>query len=293
MTSAPMPARDLAALILIAAIWGLNTVLTKIVVEDVPPLFVLVMRFAITLVALAPLIRPVGAMWKPMLLVCLLTGPIHFGLQFPGLALAEDLSPMVIAMQLWIPLSVLMAGLFLKERVRALPMLGMVVSFAGIVVLAAEPTVLGQLGAFGLVAAASAAYAAASVLMRRHGGLDPVQAQAWIALVSLPLLGAASAALEDNPWSAFVAAGPFAWGVVAFAALFSGVLANAWMWTLLKRHPVARTTPWLLASPVVALALGIIVLEDPVTVQLAAGLAIALCGIAITALANRARTAQG
>jgi O-acetylserine/cysteine efflux transporter len=290
MTAPPLTARDAAALVLIATIWGTNTFLTKIVVDQVPPLFVLVLRFGITLAALAPFVRPMGAMWKPLLLVSLLTGPIHFGLQFPGLAMATDLSPMVIAMQLWIPLSVLMSALFLKDRIRPLPLMGMVVSFAGIVILAIEPSVLTQLGAFALVAAAGAAYAAASVLMRRYGALDPLQAQAWIAIVTIPLLGAASAATEQQQWTRMMEAGWFAWFAIGFAALGSGVLANVWMWTILKRQPVSRTTPWMLAAPIVSLSLGIVVLDDPVTPQLAIGLAVALIGIAITALANRPQT---
>ena len=282
-SAAPLPARDIAALALIATIWGLNTVLTKVVVDEVPPLATLVARFAITLAVLLPVMRPIGPNWKAMLLVCLLTGPLHFGLQFPGLALAHDLAPMVIAMQLWIPCSVLFAMLFLGERPGRKRLAGLAISFTGIVVLAVEPTVLDQIGAFALVAAASAAYAGASVLMRKVGGLDPLQAQAWLALVCLPVLGAGSVVTEQGQWAALMAAGPLLWAYIAIGALASGVLANAWMWTILQRAEVGRTTPFLLVSPLVALVLGVAFLGDPVTWQGALGVAIAMAGIMMSA----------
>ncbi|NJR20445.1 MAG: EamA family transporter [Hyphomonadaceae bacterium] len=108
----PMPWKDTLFLVAIAAIWGINAVLTKVALDAMPPLFLSVLRFSITLAVLLPFIKPVGQMWRPMLAVAVLTGPLHFGLQFVGIDMARDLSPMIIAMQLWIPASVAMAAIF-------------------------------------------------------------------------------------------------------------------------------------------------------------------------------------
>jgi O-acetylserine/cysteine efflux transporter len=283
----PMPARDVGFLILIAAIWGCNAVLTKVALGVVPPLFLSVLRFAITLVAVLPFIRPIGAMWKPMVAVAILTGPLHFGLQFVGLDMAHDLTPMIIAMQLWIPATVAFAAIFLHEKAPLARILGMVASFVGVAILVFEPSVWLQMPAFTLVALASLGYAGASIVMRKFGGLDPVQAQAWLAIVTIPTLAIGSAMMETGQFASLGKATPIVWFAILFAALISGLVANVGMWTMVQRYEVSRTTPYSLLTPLIAIVLSVIFLGDPLTGQLIIGGALALAGVAIVALVSR------
>jgi O-acetylserine/cysteine efflux transporter len=284
---ANMPARDVAFLILIAVIWGCNAVLTKIALGVIPPLFLSVVRFAITLLVLLPFIKPLGKMWKPMLAVAALTGPLHFGLQFVGLDMAHDLAPMIIAMQMWIPATIILAAIFLKEKAPLARVLGMVASLFGIGVLVFEPSVWVQMPAFGIVTLASVGYAGASIVMRKYGGLDPVQAQAWLAIVTIPTLALASLTTETGQIASLRAATPIIWFAILFAALISGLVANVGMWRMVQRYEVSRTTPFSLLTPLVAIVLGIMVLGDPMTSQLLIGGALALGGVAIVALVRR------
>ncbi|MCU0882776.1 MAG: DMT family transporter [Hyphomonadaceae bacterium] len=284
-----LSARECLILLAVASTWGANTLLSKIALGFVPPLAFLTARFGLTLLLACWLLRPLrGARWPLLLVIALLTGPVHFGLQFVGIARAVDLSPMVIAMQLWIPFSVLFAAVALKETIAPARLAGVTISFLGIAVLAFEPSVFAQLDALALVAAAAASYAAASVLMARTGGLDPVQTQLWVAIASVPVLGGASAAVETGQLAALIAAPPIVAVALVVAALFSGLLANSAMWRIIQRHPVSAVTPWLQVSPVVAIVLGIVVLDDPLTVQLIAGLALSLAGVLVVAMARQA-----
>jgi O-acetylserine/cysteine efflux transporter len=291
MTSYPlheakMPLRDTAFLILIAAIWGVNAVLTKVALEVMPPLFLSVVRFSITLLALLPFIKPLGNMWKPMLAVAAMTGPLHFGLQFVGIDMAHDLSPMIIAMQLWIPATVALAAIFLNEKAPLARVLGMIVSFVGVAVLVFEPSVWVQMPAFGLVGLASVGYAGASIVMRKYGGLDPVQAQAWLAIVTIPTLAMASFGAESGQLASLGKATPIVWFAIIFAALISGLVANVGMWRMVQRYEVSRTTPFSLLTPLIAIVLSVMFLGDPVTSQLVIGGALALGGVAVVALAR-------
>lgn len=282
-----MPARDVAFLILIAAIWGANAVLTKIALGVIPPLFLSVLRFSVTLAVLVPFIRPIGKMWRPMLAVAFLTGPAHFGLQFVGLDMAHDLAPMIIAMQMWIPATIILAAIFLNERAPLARVLGMAVSLVGIGILMFEPSVWVQMPAFGLVTLAGVGYAGASIVMRKYGGLDPVQAQAWLAIVTIPTLTLASFASEAGQIASLSKATPIIWFAILFAAIVSGLVANVGMWRMVQRYEVSRTTPYSLLTPLVAIVLGVVVLGDPVTSQLLAGGALALGGVAVVALVKK------
>lgn len=284
---AAMPFRDVAFLILIASIWGCNAVLTKIALGSVPPLFLSVVRFSVTLLVLVPFIKPIGPMWKPMLAVAALTGPLHFGLQFVGLNMARDLAPMIIAMQLWIPATVALAAIFLNEKAPLARVLGILASLIGIGVLVFEPSVFVQMSAFGLVALASVGYAGASIVMRKYGALDPVQAQAWLAIVTIPTLALASFGTETDQLRSLVFAPPIVWFAILFAALMSGLIANVGMWKMIQRYEVSRTTPYSLLTPVIAILLGIVILGDPVSSQLLLGCGLSLGGVAVVALVKR------
>jgi O-acetylserine/cysteine efflux transporter len=284
ITETKLPFPDVAFLVLIAAIWGVNTVLTKVALGVVPPLFLSVVRFLITLVVLLPFIQPVGPLWKPMLAVAVLTGPLHFGLQFVGIHIATDLSPMVIAMQLWIPATVALAAIFLNEKTSVVRVVGIVISLFGVAVLVFEPSVWLQMPAFGMVALASLSYAAASIVMRKYGGLDPIQAQAWLAVVTIPVLGLGSVLTETGQVASLVAATPIVWVAILFAALLSGLVGNVGMWRMVQRYEVSRTTPFSLLTPFIAIALGVAVLGDPVTGQLLIGGLLSLGGVVIVAL---------
>jgi O-acetylserine/cysteine efflux transporter len=279
-----LPARDIALLVLVATIWGVNGFLTKVALNEMPPLFLSVLRFSIALIVLIPFVKPIGPVWKPMLVVAFLTGPIHFGIQFVGIDMAHDLSPMIIAMQLWIPATVALAALVLKERTSWPRLVGMAISFIGVVVLVFEPSVWVQMPAFGLVATASVAYAGAAIMMRKYGGLDPVQAQVWLAIVTIPTLSLASFATETDQITSLISATPIVWIAIFFAAIMSGLVANVGMWRMVQRHEVSRTTPFTLLTPVIAIGLGIAFLGDPVTAQLIFGGVLALVGVAVVAL---------
>src|SRR5262245_13337818 len=152
------------------------------------------LRFVLVLAALFMWLRPppVKRRWTFFLMLACV-GPLHFGIQYVGLKLADNLSPMVVVMQLWAPASVVFAALLLKEAVTPLRWAGVGLAFLGAASMNFDPAVLAQGWALVLVACASAIYGLGAVLVRRlGGGLDPWATQAWIALVTAPIMIAGS-----------------------------------------------------------------------------------------------------
>ncbi|MEZ5960828.1 MAG: hypothetical protein R3C30_10455, partial [Hyphomonadaceae bacterium] len=98
---------DLIQLLSIAFIWGVNNILAKIAVDALPAMMTVALRFLFVLLVLIWFIRvPPRSMWQPFALMLIFVGPLHFGIQYTGLKLATDIAPMVVAMQLWAPASV-------------------------------------------------------------------------------------------------------------------------------------------------------------------------------------------
>ncbi|GAM99530.1 permease [alpha proteobacterium U9-1i] len=280
---------DFMQLLLIALIWGVNNVAAKVALEDMPPLFAVSMRFLLVFLVLGWRIRPVP-LEKAWLFVAMLAcvGPIHFGVQYIGLSLARDLAPMIVAMQLWAPASVLFAMLLLKERAGGLRVAGVATAFLGTAALAFDPIVFAQGGALFMVACAACSYGLGTVLVRLMGpSVDAWAMQAWLALASAPVLLFGSVLFEGDPVRNATEASWLSWACVGFGALLSGVLANALMFRLVQRYEVSRTTPYLLSTPVISFALAAFVLGDVITWRLILGAALTMSGVLLVALAER------
>jgi O-acetylserine/cysteine efflux transporter len=279
---------DFLQLISIALIWGVNNILAKIAVDALPAMMMVSLRFVIVIAALFVFIRPPPQNWRLFFLMLVVVGPLHFGIQSVGLKLATDLPPMVVAMQLWAPCSVVFAALLLKERVGALRWIGVAVAFLGAASLNFDRAVFDQGLALFLVALAAAFYGLGTVLVRKLGsGLNPWTTQAWIALVSAPTLATGTLLFESGHAEAMRAAHWSVWVFIAFGAIVSSIVANAFMFRLVQRYEVSRTTPYLLMSPVISLALSALILGDRITPQILLGGAATLFGVVLVAVAER------
>lgn len=279
---------DFVQLISIALIWGVNNILAKIAVDALPAMMMASLRFTIVIALLFVFLRPPPGKWRLFLVMIAFVGPLHFGVQSVGLKLATNLPPMVVAMQLWAPSSVVFAALLLKERVGALRWAGVGIAFLGAASLNFDPAVLAQGWALFLVGLASAFYGLGTVLVRKLGeGLNPWAMQAWIALVSAPTLAAGTLVFERGHAQAVANAHWSVWAFIAFGAIVSSIVANAFMFRLVQRYEVSRTTPYLLMTPVVSFTLAALVLGDRITPQILFGAALTMGGVILVAIAER------
>jgi O-acetylserine/cysteine efflux transporter len=280
---------DLLRLLSIALIWGVNNIFAKLAVDALPAMMTVSLRFLIVLVALALWLRPPPRERRGIFLLMLVcVGPLHFGIQYVGLKMAHDLSPMVVAMQLWAPASVVFAALMLREVVSPLRWAGVGVAFLGAASMYFDPVVFQQGWALLIVAIAACFYGLGTVLVRRiGGGVDPWAMQAWIALASAPTLALGSLAFESGHIEAALSAHWSVWVFIAFGAIVSSIVANAFMVQLVQKYEVSRTTPYLLMTPVISFTLAAVVLGDEITPRILIGAGATMAGVALVALAER------
>ena len=278
---------EIGALAVIVVVWGVNNAGAKVATETTPPLLLAALRFALAAVFLAPFVRPPFPRPKTLATIVLLGGPVHFGLVYLGFALAEDLSPLAVSLQLWIPFTALFAWLLLGERISKAALAGLAVAFAGVVLMTADPHAIGDWDAILVGVGASAAWAIATVAVRRTVGVPPLKLQGLLALVSAPTLLAAAFLFEPDPVRAVQAATPLVWGTVIWAALISSVIATGLLFWLVQRREAGRVTPYLLTTPVVSILIGWLLLGDVLTPQILLGAAVTIGGVGLVALAER------
>lgn len=283
-----MTLRDFLLLTLICFVWGVNIVITRFVVIDVPPLFYATLRFALIAVVLLPLLWPAPKQWGHVLAAAMGVGALNFVFLFAALATGTA-SSVAVALQLGLPFTTILSMLFLNEQVRWRRGLGMACAFIGVVVLAYDPNGFGL--SLGVMFAALAALAGSvgGIVMKRMEEVATFKLQAWVAMASWPVIAPLTFFLEDNQWEAAVTMGwPF-WAALLFSVFLVSIFGHAMFYTLLRRYEATLISPLTLMTPVFAMVLGVTVLQEPVTEQLLIGAGLALFGVGIIAVRPNAR----
>ena len=283
----PLSMVEIAAIIAVVVIWGVNNAAAKLATETLPPLLVGAMRFGLAAACLIPFVRPPFPNWKSLLIIMGVGGPIHYGLIYLAFWLAQDVSPVAVATQLWVPFTALFAFLLLRERISRFALIGMGVAFAGVAWMTLDAHAIADWKAIVVGAAGSAAWAVTTVIARRTTSIPPLKMQGLLALTALPSLAFASAVFERGHIDAVQAATPLVWVAVVWAGLVSSVLATTLVFWLVQKREAGRVTPYLLATPVVSILIGWLWMGDVLTPQILTGAALSIAGVAVVALAER------
>lgn len=283
----PLTLIEIAAIVAIVVIWGVNNAAAKVATEVLPPLFTGALRFALAAACLVWFVRPPFPNWKSLAIIVVLGGPIHYGLIYLAFWLAQDVSPVSVAAQLWIPFTALFAFLLLGEKLSKYALAGMLVAFVGVAWMVLDPHAFQDWKAILVGIAAAAAWAMTTVIARRTTSIPPLKMQGLLALVALPGLAFGSAVFETGQVAAIHQATPLIWLCMLWAGLVSSVVATSLVFWLVQKREAGRVTPYLLATPVVSIAIGWLFLGDVLTVQILTGAALTMGGVALVALAER------
>ncbi len=290
MTERGLGALDFALVLLVCVVWAGNFLTSAFALREVPPFLFSALRMALLAVLLiAFLKRPPRAQWPRLIAVALLNGALHFGTSLWALRMAGDLSSPAIVMQSYIPMAVLLAWWLLGERFAWRTGSAIALSFAGVLVLGFDPLVLDHPASLLMMLFSAFLIALGTVFMRGLSGIDAISMQGWTAVIGILPLLAISALIEPGGIDALRGAGPAAWGAVVYSAVFASLIGHSVFFGLVQRHPVVQVTPYLLLTPVFAVALGVFVWGDRPGPQLWIGGAMVLGGVLAIALRARAK----
>jgi O-acetylserine/cysteine efflux transporter len=285
--------RDFALVALICLAWAGNFLTSKLALREFPPLLFTALRLVLLCLLLAPFIRrPSPGQWPRLAAVALCTGVLHFGLSFGSLSLSPTLASPAIVMQSYVPMSALLAWWWLGEKFHWRTGAAIALSFAGVLVLGFDPSVLQAPASLLLMLVSALFLAVGTVLMRDLRGLDVFSQQGWTAFIGVAPLLVASWLLEPHAMQVVRSASWVAWFGVVYAALIASVVGHGLYYVLVQKHPVAQVTPYLLAAPLLATLLGIWILHDQVGPRLWQGGAMVLGGVLAIALRALAKSRQ-
>ena len=274
-----MKPRHAAALALIIFIWGSNLVIGKIGVTQIPPIFMMAMRFVLVAALLAPFLRTVAGPWQQIVPLSVTLGGLQFSLMFSGLR-GIDAGAASIAVQLYVPFSAILAWMVFRERLRPQQIGGMLIAFAGAYVLFGAPRVAPNSPSFLLVVAGAFMVSVATIQIKRLGTVNVFALNAWVAILAAPQLFVLSWFLEGGQLAALAVTDWRGWGALVWMAVAVTIVSHGLFYTLINSYPLSQVIPLTLLSPVLAVVMAVPVLGEPITMHLVAGGLLTLMGVA-------------
>lgn len=277
-----MKPADFGLLFVVCLVWALNLVITRwtVTVADVPPIFFAGVRLGLVGLVLAPFLFPAPRQIGLMFLIGMGMGAVQFGLLFLGLANASASAAAVIG-QLGVPITTIFSVMFLGEQIGWRRGIGIVMSFAGVMIIAIDPEKFTlTLGMIFLVLAAVSS-SAASVLMKRIEPMSAMKLQAWVGTFSVIPLMTMSFAMETGQAEAVLSGNPLIYLSTAFAVLAVSIFGHGTFYRMIKKYDVTLISPLTLMTPIWGVILGITMLGEPLTAKLIIGAVVALAGVGV------------
>jgi drug/metabolite transporter (DMT)-like permease len=284
--------RATTLLLACCAFWGLQQILIKTTVSEVPPLWQASIRMAGAVVLLwlwclwrrVPLFERDGTLAGGLVAGLLFAGEftcIYIGLQHTTasrLTVFLYTSPFVVAL--------LLPRFVAAERLRGMQWIGLAIAFAGVVLAFSESfghSTSGQLFGDALALAAGVLWGLTTLAIRttRLATASAEKTLFYQIAVTAAVSPLLSLALGEA-WG-------FSYSTYAWFSIFLqtaiGAFASylAWMW-MLRHYPATRISSFTFLTPLFALVFGVVLLKEPLTLQLV----LALAGVALgIVLVNR------
>jgi O-acetylserine/cysteine efflux transporter len=280
--------RDLFLLVGITFIWGFNVITSKIGLDEIPPVLFTFLRFLIVALVLTPFLRVERGQMSAMVVAALLSGALHFALNFAALRRATSVSSVAIAGQLGVPFATLLSVALLGETVRWRRWTGIGLSFVGIAIMGFDPQIGDRWESLALVVASAFLGALGLIAVKKLRGFNPVELLAWTAWISLPVLLLSALRVEQPDFQQLLTDVTWkGWSSLAFAAVGASLVAHTGYFHLVQRYPVTSVAPLTTLSPVFAVVLGVLLLGDHLTARILLGGACTLLGVLIITLREK------
>tara|TARA_B100001121_G_scaffold310691_1_gene344079 strand:- start:11306 stop:12169 length:864 start_codon:yes stop_codon:yes gene_type:complete len=273
--------------ILIASGAGTNWVGAKISVDYFPPFMTIVMRFLIIAICLLPWLRSIKGQVFNVFMVAITLGVFQFGFMFLALRLSTDVSTLAITNQIYVPLSVILAVIFLGEKVNFFRWLAIIIAFSGVIFMGFDPIALSHIDAILIVILSALFLSVSSIFMRRLSDINVLQLQGWIAIIALIPLFLISLLFERHLWYELETASWEGWAALIYGIFAGSLIFHGGWYYLIRRYPVSIVSPLMLLMPIVGILSGVIVYGDELTYRIIIGGILTMVGVTIITFMNK------
>lgn len=276
-----MSPKDLLLALVVIVVWGMNFVVIKVGLEEMPPLLLGALRF---LLAAFPAIlfikRPqIPLRWLLAYGLTISFGQFAFLFSAMSLGMPAGLASLVLQSQAFFTL--LFAVLLLGERLHRANLFGLLVAAAGLLLIGLQGDRIMTLAGFALTIGAAAMWALGNIITRKLGKVNLVGLVVWGSLIP-PLPFLALSWLLEGPQameSALRGLGLNSILVLIYLAFGATILGYGLWSRLLSRYPASQVAPFSLLVPVVGLSSAALLLDEHLSGLQLLGALLVMCGL--------------
>jgi drug/metabolite transporter (DMT)-like permease len=296
--TSPSRGRLIGAFLLLSLIWGTTWAAIRVGLEGVPPFTGVALRFLVAgtlLLALAPVFGVRLGRGRHEKVLWLVNGVLSFCISYSVVYWSEQYITSGLAAVLFATYPLFVAALahFLlpDERLGPVALFGLVLGFVGVTVIFSDDlTLLGgeRVRQAALVMLVSPLVSAvASVLVKRWGSdIPPLSISAVPMLGTAVVMGGVAVLVEGDARLVLDARSV---GAILYLAVFGSAVTFTVYYWLLARAPATRVALTSYLIPIVAVAVGKILFDEPLRPRLVAGAIFVIAGVVFVTRFRRPR----
>lgn len=285
---------DIFLAVLVAVIWGLGFVASRLALDDLSPSMMTALRFAIAAVPCL-FIRKPKVSWSILIAISLTLFLFQFLAQSYAIAENVPVGLTSVIVQSQALFTIAFAAVAFDERPTRLQIVGIAVASVGLLMICGTVGFDFSVGAFAVLMVSPVSFAIGNLLLRLANDVPMFDLFAWLYLIPpLPLF--ALALIVDGPQASWHDLTHMSLtGVLSMLAI--GIVTTSfgyWLWgRLLRAYPAAQVTPFALLVPFVGAASSAVIFHETFGPLRLGGMITVMAGIAVMLLSRRPPTPAG
>jgi O-acetylserine/cysteine efflux transporter len=286
-----MKPADVCLAIMVAVIWGLAFVASRIELDEFSPELMTTLRFPIAAVPCL-FVRKPKISWRLLIAISFTLFLGQFLAQAYGIAHGVPVGLTSVIVQSQALFTIAFAVIAFRERPTPMQTVGIGVATIGLLMICGTVGFDFSAGAFAVLMISPVSFAIGNLLLRQAREVPMFDLFAWLCLVPpLPLL--ALALVADGPRATWHSLIHMSW--TGFACMLGlGAISTSiayWLWgRLLRDYSAAQVVPFALLVPFVGAAASAVVFGETFGPLRLSGMVIVVCGIAVMLLSKRSQT---
>jgi O-acetylserine/cysteine efflux transporter len=283
-----MKPADIAIAVLVAVIWGLAFVASRIALDEFPPALMTALRFVIAALPCLFLRKP-NVSWPLLIAISLTLFLGQFLAQAYGIAHGVPVGLSSVMVQSQALFTVAFAAIAFAEIPTRAQIVGIGVAACGLVMICFTVGYDFSVGAFAVLMISPVSFAIGNLLLRRARDVPMFDLFAWLCLVPPLPLFALALALDGSgaTWHSLIHM-----SLTGFACMLAlGAISTSvayWLWgRLLRDYTAAQVVPFALLVPFVGAGASSIVFGERFGPLRLFGMIVVISGIAVMLLSPR------
>jgi O-acetylserine/cysteine efflux transporter len=283
-----MKPADVCIALLVAVIWGLAFVASRIALDELPPALMTALRFAIAAIPCL-FVRKPDVSW-PLLVSIIFTLFLgQFLAQAYGIAQGVPVGLSSVIVQSQALFTIAFAAIVFGERPTPVQTAGIGIATIGLLMICGTVGYDFSVAAFAVLMISPISFAIGNLLLRQAQGAPMFDLFAWLCLTAaLPLL--MLALVTDGAAPTWHALSQMSLTTLACMLGLGGISTSVayWLWgRLLRDHPAAQVVPFALLVPFVGAGASAIVFHEKFGALRLFGMLTVIGGIAVMLLSKR------